>query len=90
MKKCKCANFKQLIEKECLLEEVQEHAQLYLLAKQRQKGCDEMGEMATLKAEFRWTFEKMIKYCKEKNFFTVDSSDDLESLANAMLKRTII
>ena len=73
-----------------LLEEVQEHAQLYLLAKQRQKGCDEMGEVATLEAEFRWTIEKMIKYCKENNFSPLDSSDDLELLANKMLKKAII
>ena len=73
-----------------LLEEVEEHAQLYLLAKQRQKGCDEMGEVATLKAEFRWTVEKIHKYCKENNFSLVHSSDNLESLLSTMLKRMII
>lgn len=26
-----------------LIEQIKEQAQLYLLAKQRQKGCDEMG-----------------------------------------------
>ena len=73
-----------------LLEEVQEYAHLYLLAKERQKGCDEMGEVATLKAEFRWKVENIIQYCKENNFSLVHDSDNLESLVNAMLKRMII
>ncbi|MBU4319618.1 MAG: hypothetical protein L6246_06200 [Thermodesulfovibrionales bacterium] len=30
-----------------LLEKAQEYAEIYLLAKQRQKGGDEMGEVAT-------------------------------------------
>ena len=72
-----------------LLEEVQEYAHLYLLAKQRQKGCDEMGVVATLKEEFRWKVENILQYCKENNFSLVHNSDNLESLVNAMLKRTI-
>lgn len=73
-----------------LLEEVQEYAHLYLLAKQRQKGCDEMGEMETLKTEFIWTVEKMITYCKDNNFSLVRSSDNIESFVNAMLKSRIV
>ncbi len=34
-----------------LLDKSREYAQVYLLAKQRQKGCDEMGEVATLEDE---------------------------------------
>jgi len=72
-----------------LFEEVQEYAHLYLLAKQRQKGCDEMGEVVTLRAEVRWTVEKMLEYCRESNFSFVNSSANLESLVEAILKRTI-
>lgn len=52
-----------------LYEQVQEYAQLYLIAKQRQKGCDGMGEVATLKDEFIYYMNEMIQFCKEKGFF---------------------
>jgi len=35
-----------------LLDEVREYAQIYLLAKQRHKGCEGTGELMTLNEEF--------------------------------------
>jgi hypothetical protein len=70
-----------------LLENVHEYAQLYLLAKQRQKGCDEMGEVATLKEEFVFILEKMIKYCQEKGYLSGDVSFNIDSISLS-LKRT--
>jgi hypothetical protein len=35
-----------------LLSEAREFAQVYVLARQRQRGCDGMGELATMKDEF--------------------------------------
>lgn len=68
------------------LEKVQEYAQVYLLAKQRQKGCDEMGEVATLKDEFSGSLEEMITYCKEKKYIPDDFTYDIERIAKEMLK----
>ncbi|MGQ9569509.1 MAG: hypothetical protein ACUVUQ_01440 [Thermodesulfovibrionales bacterium] len=67
-----------------LLENVQEYAQLYLIAKQRQKGCDGMGEVATLKEEFVYNIEEMIRYCKEKNYLTGDITYEIDSIALGM------
>jgi len=64
-----------------LFDNVQEYAQLYLLAKQRQKGCDGMGEMATLKDEFVFILEGMIKYCQEKGYFSGDITYEIDSIA---------
>ena len=33
------------------LDEAREYASVYVLARQRQKGCDGMGELATMKEE---------------------------------------
>lgn len=35
-----------------IFDEAKEFAQVYVLARQRQKGCDGMGELATMKEEF--------------------------------------
>ena len=36
-----------------LLDEACEYAQIYLLAKERKKGCEGTGELMTLREEFR-------------------------------------
>ena len=64
-----------------LFDNVQEYAQLYLLAKQRQKGCDGMGEVATLRDEFVFILEGMIKYCQEKGYLTGDVSFNVDSIS---------
>lgn len=69
-----------------LLEKVREYAQVYLLAKQRQKGCDEMGEVATLKDEFSGSLEEMIVYCKEKKYIPDDFTYDIELITEEILK----
>jgi len=64
-----------------LLDKAQEYTQVYLLAKQRQKGCDEMGEVAMLKDEFKSLIDKMIEYCKTKNYIFEDISYDIDLIA---------
>jgi len=64
-----------------LFERVQEYAELYLIAKQRQKGCDGMGEVAMLKDEFIYSLNEMIRYCKEKGYLSGDVSYDIDSIA---------
>ena len=51
-----------------LLDEVREYASVYVLARQRQKGCDGMGELATMKEEFRDAVDKVIQYSQEKKY----------------------
>jgi len=64
-----------------LFERVRENAELYLIAKQRQKGCDEMGEVATLKDEFIYSLNEIIRYCKEKGYLSGDTSYEIDSIA---------
>ena len=63
-----------------LFERVQEYAELYLIAKQRQKGCDGMGEVATLKDELIYLTNEMIRYCKERGYLAEDVSYEIESI----------
>jgi hypothetical protein len=69
-----------------LFERVQEYAELYLIAKQRQKGCDGMGEVATLKDEFIYSLNKIIQYCKEKGYTSGEISYEIDSIAYAVSK----
>jgi hypothetical protein len=67
-----------------LLNRASEYAEIYLLAKQRQKGCDGMGELTTIKEEFRDAVDKVIKYCKEKDYPSGDSLYDIDSVAKEL------
>lgn len=66
---------------ERLFERVREYAELYLIAKQRQKGCDGMGEVATLKDELIYLTNEMIRYCKEKRYLSGEISYEIDSIA---------
>jgi len=69
-----------------LLDEAREYAQIYLLAKQRHKGCEGTGELMTLKEEFRDVVDKVIKYCKEKKIVSDVISYDTDSIAHEIVK----
>ena len=60
-----------------------EYAEIYLLAKQRQKGCDGMGEAATLKDEFKNIVDELIKYCRTKGYLQEDISYDIDLITDA-------
>ncbi len=70
-----------------LLDEVREYAQIYLLAKQRHKGCAGTGELMTLKEEFRDVVDKMVRYCRENNHLHGDCEHDAETLAEKLVKK---
>jgi len=69
-----------------LLEKVREYAQVYLFAKQRQKGCNGFGEVTNLREEFKEVVDKMIKYCKEKKYIPDDFTYDIELITEEILK----
>jgi len=69
-----------------LLDKVQEYAELYLIAKQRQKGCDGMGEVATLKDEFIYSLNEIINYCKEKGYLSGEILYEIDSIARDICK----
>lgn len=69
-----------------LFQRLQEYAELYLIAKQRQKGCDGMGEVATLKDEFIYSLDKIIWHCKEKGYLSEDASYEIDSIAGDICK----
>ena len=64
------------------LEEVQEYSQIYLLAKERQKGCNGMAQFVALKEEFKDVIDKLFQYCRRKNNHQLAFEEcDLDSLA---------
>jgi len=69
-----------------LLNMASEYAEIYLLAKKRQKGCDGLGEMANLQDEFRGALDEMIEYCKGKGYIGNNISCDIDLIANEVLK----
>ena len=69
-----------------LVDEAREYAQIYLLAKQRHKGCDGTGELMTLKEEFREAVDKMLRYCKEKKHLSGNCDYHVDSFADALVR----
>lgn len=65
-----------------LMDEVKEFAHIYVLAGQRQKGCNGMGELATIKEEFRDVVDKVIQYCKEKKYISEVMSYDIDAFVD--------
>ncbi len=69
------------------LEEVQEYSQIYLLAKEGQKGCNGMAQLVSLKEEFKEVIDKLSQYCRQKNNVQLAfEEDDLDSLAHRFAK----
>ncbi len=64
------------------LDEAKEYASVYVLARQRQKGCDGMGELATMKEECWDVVDKMVQYCKEQKYISEIISYDMDLIAN--------
>jgi NTP pyrophosphatase (non-canonical NTP hydrolase) len=69
-----------------LLSEAREYAQVYVLARQRQKGCDGLGEMTNLKEEFRDVVDKVIQYSQEKKYISEVISYDIDSISDEIVK----
>lgn len=69
-----------------LVEQTREYAQIYLLAKQRHKGCEGTGELMTLREEFKDTIDKMIRYCKEKKYLSGVCDYDPDSIVTVFLE----
>lgn len=65
-----------------LLADAREYAHVYVLARQRQKGCDGFGEMTNLREEFRDVVDKVIQYSQEKKYISQDVSYDIDSIAD--------
>lgn len=69
-----------------LLAEAREYAHVYVLARKRQKGCDGMGELATMKEECRDVIDKVIQYSQEKKYISQSVSYDIDSIADEILR----
>lgn len=68
------------------LGEVREYAQVYVLARQRQKGCDGMGELAAVKEEFRDVVDKVIQYCQGKKYISENIAYDIDLIADEIVR----
>jgi hypothetical protein len=62
----------------------EDYAEIYLLAKERQKGCDGLGETANLRDELRSVVEEIIEYCKEKRYIPDSVAFDIDDIANEL------
>ena len=69
-----------------LFAEAKEYAQVYVLARKRQKGCDGMGELATIKEECRDVIDKMMQYGKEKKYISEVIANDIDAIADEIVK----
>ena len=69
-----------------LLDEARAYAQVYVLARQRQKGCDGMGELATMKEECRDVIDKVIQYSQENEYISHDVTCALDAIADEIIK----
>jgi hypothetical protein len=69
-----------------LVDEAGEYAQVYLLAKQRHKGCQGTGELMTLKEEFKDTIHKLVRYCKEKEYLSGACDYDPDTCAGILMR----
>lgn len=69
---------------ERLFEQTAEYARLYLMAKERQKGCDGLGSVAMIKEEFREMLDELLKYCSASKIIQEEYSVDLDAIAKKM------
>lgn len=67
-----------------LLERARDYAEIYLLARQRQKGCDGLGETANLRDELKSVICEVMKYCVEKKYIPDEISLDIDSIADKL------
>jgi hypothetical protein len=72
-----------------ILDEAREYAQVYLLAKERKKGCEGTGELMTLREEFRDVLGKLGRYCGEKGYQCDISPDDPDKAVRTLLSETV-
>jgi hypothetical protein len=67
-----------------LLESAQEYAVIYLIAGQRRKGCDGMGELAMVVEEFRESLDDLLHYCVEKGYLRDGIRPDIADAAREL------
>ncbi len=67
-----------------LLETAREYADIYLLARKRQKGCDGMGELAMVREEFSVSFDSLVHYCRSKGYMDGDMRYEIDSVADEL------
>ncbi len=67
-----------------LLMNARELAEIYLMARKRQKGCDGMGELAMVKEEFKDSLDTVLRYCNGKGYLSDDSQYDIDSMAEIL------
>lgn len=77
-----------------LLDRVEDYARVYVFAKQRQKGCDGLGEMANLKDEFKGVLDELLRYCKKKKYISDDllcpAALDIDRLSEEIIKEYLL
>ncbi len=67
-----------------LLETAGEYAEIYLLARKRNKGCDGMGELAMAREELRDSLWALTGYCKRKGYLPADVHYEIDQTADEL------
>ena len=63
-----------------------EYARAYIMARERQKGCDGLGSMTMMKAEFKEALDGLLAYCATKDYISRIEDYDLDRAAAAFRK----
>jgi hypothetical protein len=69
-----------------LINTAREYAEIYSLSRDRQKGCDGMGEAVTLKEEFMSALDNLIQYCVEHDYLALNTKADYDILAREIMR----
>jgi hypothetical protein len=73
-----------------LFENAAEYARVYLLAIERQKGCDGMGIMMTMKEDFKSALRDLLQRCSAQGYihnraaFEIDFEIDINRIAREL------
>ncbi len=67
-----------------ILEKAREYARVYHFAKARQKCCNGMGEVATLKDEFNSVLEELLDYAKRQGYVSSETASDLDEFSRIL------
>lgn len=67
----------------------EEYAAIYRMTRERQKGCDGLGELNDLKDELRWVLEEMVAYGRQSGLLAGCDLSDIDRIIDGFCERVI-
>ncbi|HCZ11881.1 MAG TPA: hypothetical protein DHV16_06435 [Nitrospiraceae bacterium] len=72
-----------------LYAQAKDYVQIYSFIKERQRGCDGLGEVNNLKDELMAVLDEMVVYCKKKGIFPAGFSYDKDMAIEEFHKASV-